>query len=464
MGLFSGITNIVKSAAPIIGTAVGTAFGGPIGGAVGGALGGAISGGGSSGGSSGGLISGALGAGGSYLSGQQQIDAANQAANAQIQAARIAADAARFRPVGVSTRFGSSQFGFSPEGYLTSAGYSVSPELQSIQNRLMSSTGGLLSQSEGLNLSPLQQAAQAQFGLGQQLLPSSVSRQASPEALAYANQLRSLSQQALPSSYDTQAAAQQLLAQQQDLLQPGRERQLGQLREQLQRTGRSGFAVGQGGNLAAANPELAAYYNALAQQDAGLTAQAQQQARQNLAQDITIGTGLGTGALQTQQQAEELARSRFAQDIGLGQGLFGSGAQFLGQVPSLQTQYLAPLQSQLGIVSNLEQLAQSPLDIGAQLGGRTAQAGTAQANALLQGGLGAAGTNLRAQQSVGSPIGQFLTGLAGNRQLTSGVGSWFDNLISGGGIGGGIGAGTPFGGFDLGSTSTPGLWSDLSFD
>jgi hypothetical protein len=517
-GLVSSAFNVVKSAAPIIGTAVGTAFGGPIGGAVGGALGGAISGGGSGGG--GGLVGGALQAGGSYLSGQQQLDAANQAANAQIQAARIAADAARFRPVGVSTRFGSSQFGFSPEGYLTSAGYSVSPELQAIQNRLMGATGGLLSQSERLNLDPLRQAAQSQFGLGQQLLPTGTTRQASPEAqalaqryqqaarglaptsyatsaspeaMAYANQLRGVAGQVMPTSYDTSAAAQQLLSQQQGLLQPGRERQLGQLREQLQRTGRSGFAVGQGGNLAAANPELAAYYNALAQQDAQLAASSQDRARAQLQQDIGLGTALGGQALTAQQQAEatsrqnmlqnlglslgfgttglgtatgaeELARNRFAQDIGLGQGLFGSGAQFLGQVPALQTQYLAPLQSQLGIVSNLEQLAQSPLDIGAQLGGRSAQAGTAQANALLQGGIGAAGTNLRAQQSVGSPVGQFLSGLGSNQQFTSGVSNWFGNLISGGGIGGGIGAGTPFGGFDLGSTTTPGLWADLSFD
>lgn len=374
------------------------------------------------------LIGGATQAAGSYLSADAAKAAADASAAGQIRAAQIAADAARFRPVGVSTRFGSSQFGFSPEGYLTSAGYSVSPELQAIQNRLMASTGGLLSQAEGLNLGPLRQAAQAQFGLGSQLMPSSVSRQASPEALAYANQLRTLSQQALPTSYDTQAAAQQLLAQQQGLLQPGRERQLGQLREQLQRTGRSGFAVAQGGNLAATNPEMAAYYNALAQQDAALTAQAQQQARQNLVQDIGIGTGLGAGALQTQQQAEELARSRFAQDIGLGQGLFGSGAQFLGQVPALQTQYLAPLQSQLGIVSNLEQLGQSPLDIGAQLGGRSAQAGGAQAQALLAGGLGAARTQQAANQY--SPAGALLSGLGSNQQVMSGLGNWFSGILN----------------------------------
>lgn len=374
MGLFSGIVNTVKSAAPIIGTAVGTAFGGPIGGAVGGALGSAISGN-SGGGSAGGLISGALGAGGSYLSGQQQLDAANQAANAQIQAARIAADAARFRPIGISTRFGASQFGFSPEGVLTSAGYTVSPELRNIQDFLMSQAGQTGDTSRLLSL--------GRGYLG-----------ASP-----------------------QEVAQNVLQQQQGLLQPARERQLGQIREQLQRTGRSGLAVGQGGTLGAANPELQAYYNAIAQQDALLAAQAEQEARNR----ITFGQGLLSSAY-------------------------------------------SPILTPVGAAGQIESLGQAPLDIGAQLGGRSAQAGTAQANALLQGGLGAARTNLAAQQQVGSPLGQFLTGLAGNKQFTSGVGNWFENLISGGGVGGGIGAGTPFGGFDLGSTSTPGLWSDLSFD
>jgi hypothetical protein len=39
---------------------------------------------------------------------------------------RLAAEAAKFRPVGITTRFGSSNFQMSPEGYLTGAGYTVS--------------------------------------------------------------------------------------------------------------------------------------------------------------------------------------------------------------------------------------------------------------------------------------------------------------------------------------------------
>ena len=49
---------------------------------------------------------------GGFLGGQSSSNAANTSAQAQLEAARIAADAARFRPVGVTTRFGASNFGF----------------------------------------------------------------------------------------------------------------------------------------------------------------------------------------------------------------------------------------------------------------------------------------------------------------------------------------------------------------
>ena len=79
---------------------------------------------------------------GGVMAGNAAKSAANTSAQAQLEAARIAADAARFRPIGTTTRFGSSQFGFDPTGQLTSAGYTVSPELQAYQNRLMGLAGG----------------------------------------------------------------------------------------------------------------------------------------------------------------------------------------------------------------------------------------------------------------------------------------------------------------------------------
>lgn len=299
------------------------------------------------------LVGGALGLLGAGSQARAAQSAAQTSANAQLEAARIAAEEARFRPVGITTRFGTSQFGFDPQGRLSSAGYTVAPELAAIQDRLLSQAGG-----QGIGATEQALAAQqGLFNLGQQYLATS------PEQ-----------------------AAQSWMASQQAALAPARERALNQVQQGLFNRGRSGLAIGQGAGMQAANPEMAAYYNALAQQDLDLAARAQEQGR---------------------------AQTAF------GAGLFGSGAQVA------QAGY-SPLQTQLGLGQTIEQLGQSPLDIGAQLGGRSATAGATAGQALLQGGLGAARTTQAANQF--SPTGSFLTGLAGNQQFTSGVGNWLSGM------------------------------------
>lgn len=350
---------------------------------------------------------------GGLLGGRSAQKAAQASANAQLEAARIAAEEARFRPVGVTSRFGTSRFTYGPEGRLTGAAYDVAPDIAAIRDRLLSQAGG-----EQFSQQALQQA-QGLFGLGQQFLPTSPETAVSPEAAAYAAQLRGLSGQILPTAYDPTAAAQQYVQQQQALLRPERERQLAETRESLFRTGRSGLGVAQGGDLQATNPEMAAYYNALARQDAELAARGSEIGRQRLAEDIRLGTTLGAGALETQQRAEEIARQRMLSNLQTGTGLFSTGLQ-------LATGGYSPLQTQVGLASTLEQLGQSPLDIGAQLGGRAAQSGAQAGQALLAGGLGAARTM---QAGTGfSPTGALLSGLAGNRQFTSGVGNWLSGL------------------------------------
>jgi hypothetical protein len=117
-----------------------------------------------------------ISAGLGYLGAQEQASAteyaANQSAAAQREAARLAAEAAKFRPVGITTRYGTSNFQFDPSGYLTGAGYNVSPELKAYQDRLMGLTGGALTQAEQAQqqYAPLQTAATGLFGLGQQYL------------------------------------------------------------------------------------------------------------------------------------------------------------------------------------------------------------------------------------------------------------------------------------------------------
>jgi hypothetical protein len=315
------------------------------------------------------IAAAAIMGGASLLGGAMQSRAAERgaqaSAQAQLESARIAAEAAKFRPVGVTTRYGTSQFQFDPSGYLTGAGYTVSPELKAYQDRLQALTGGALTQAEmaGQQYAPLQQGAQGLFGLGQQYL------QQSPQQVAA-----------------------QYIQQQQDLLAPSRERQYAQLQNQLFQTGRGGLSVGATGlrpsgaaGLGATSPEMEAYYNALAQQDLQLASQAQQAGQQNVA---------------------------------FGTGLLGSGAQLMGQYQAGQVGALSPFTSYLGAGSTIESLGQQPLDIGAQLGGRAATAGANVGQALLTGGLGAART---LQSTAGSGVGKTLMGLADNPYVQQGL-------------------------------------------
>ena len=114
------------------------------------------------------LIGGGLSLLGGALGGSSATEAARSSADAQIRAAQIAAEASRFRPVGVTTRYGTSQFQMTPEGYLQSAGYTLSPEYQAYQNQLSQLLGQQLQQGLGAQqqYEPLQRAAGGLFNLG----------------------------------------------------------------------------------------------------------------------------------------------------------------------------------------------------------------------------------------------------------------------------------------------------------
>ena len=510
--------------------------------------------------------------------------AGEQASAAQAQAARDASAAAAFRPVGMTTRFGTSQFTRTTDPatgmpYVSSAGYAPAPELAALQNQLFGGFGGGYgySQEQAQQLGALAPAAQQLFGLGSQILPSSyqtapsaeaqalssqyqqamrglipssyqstvspeaqaaaqqyqqyagmlaptsVGTQASPEAQAYAQQLQGLSSQLIPSSFQTsaspeaQALAQQFqrtgagyLAQspeearaeyvrtQQAALAPGQEQQLAGIRNQLFQTGRGGLATGGtvAGGMQQTNPEMAAYYNSLAQQNLNIgagaeqaaqqrqslglgmlgqgyqtSAQAQEVARQNMLQNLGLGTQLGGQALgttqtaqdiarqnmlqnlglstqltgqalgtqQTAQQmseqnllnrlglglgfgqqayqttatAEDLARQRSATDIGLGAGLFGTGAGLLGTQASGMAGAYAPLQTQLGLAGQVEQMAQMPYQLGLQLGQAQQPGQTAGAQMYGQGLAQAAQTQYGATQAANAANAQFWGGLVG---------------------------------------------------
>ena len=300
------------------------------------------------------IVGGAI-LGGSLLSGRSAANAAETSANAQLEAGRQAAEAARFRPVGITTRFGSSNFQFDPQGYLTGAGYNVSPELRAYQDRLMSLTGQGLTQAEQAQAqyAPLTGAASGLFNLGQQYLAQS------PEQVA--------------ADY---------MAKQQALLAPGRERESAALANQLYNKGRAGLSIAQGGGLMAANPEQAALANARAMQDLQLAANATQAGQQNVA---------------------------------FGAGLFNTGSNLLGSYGQGLTGAYAPFTAGLGVGQSLEQLGQSPLDIGAQLGGRSATAGANVGQSLLSSGINAARTAQAG--NAYNPFGAALQGFGSNPAL-----------------------------------------------
>jgi hypothetical protein len=248
---------------------------------------------------------------------QQTSREAAQKAQAMIDAETAAAKAAaQFRPVGMTTRFGASQFGFDPvTGRLTSAGYTLSPEAKAAQDRFVKLAETGIQQAEGAQkaFEPLQTGAQSLFKLGQGYLAEK------PEDVA-----------------------KNYLASQMALLQPGRETELANLQNRLQQQGRGGLSVAQGGALGATTPELQALFNARTQQEAQLAANAQQYGQQNVA---------------------------------FGAGLLGTGAQTMGQYYGGQQAAYAPYTTALGQVQGLEQLAQQPLTMGAALGQQAAQAG-----------------------------------------------------------------------------------------
>lgn len=312
----------------------------------------------------GGLISGGL----SLLGANKQASATTDAARMQADAGLAAAEMSRFRPVGITTGFGSSEFVTDANGNVVGAGYQLSPELQAIRNRLMGQAGAydptqLIQQAQALGT-----GAQSLFGLGQGYLAES------PEA-----------------------ARQRYMQQQMALVAPENEQNLAGLRNRLFATGRTGLATGgtSAGGMAQTNPEMAAYYNALARQQAGIAAGADQAAQR--------------------QQA-------------FGAGLFGTAGQLLGQIPALTSAAYSPLQTQLGLAGSTEQLGQQAFELGSAIGGRQATAGAAAGNLLASGGINAGRTMSGITDPTAALLGSF--GRQIGSTTTSPTSSWFGNILN----------------------------------
>jgi len=310
-----------------------------------------------------------LSLGGGLISGSKAADASKQQAETLRAAGQRASDIAGFRPIGLTTGFGTSRFRTNELGQVEEAGYTLSPQLQALQNRLLTGISTYDPTQLGTAAQPIMGGAASLFNLGQQYLATS-----------------------------PQEAAQRYVSQQQELLAPSRQAQLANVRGTLFAKGRGGLGVQTGTGSAPTSPELQAYYNALGRQDLELAARGQEQG---------------------------MAQTRF------GAGLFGTGGELLGQVPRLTSAGYGPLETQLNMAKTIEGLGQNPYQMSLDLASQQAGAGARAGQLYLQPQ--AAASQAYSQYQGYSPMGTFLSGVGGSMGSGGGfsqLGNLFGNYLT----------------------------------
>ena len=281
---------------------------------------------------------------------KRQADAMDRQGAAQVEAARIAAEEARFRPVGITTRFGSATPEFTNDR-LTGYNYQGSDELTGLQDQLSRIYGSSLGQAEqaGGYQPQFQQAAQGLFNLGQQEMPQS---------------------------------REQIMAEQQALLRPYDLEAEQRLSAGVFGRGRGGLSVGAGGN-----PDLQAFAESRNRRDAQLLANVDQTFMNRAGQAAGL-FGQGAGLLGTgygmQQAALEPFQSQFqtAQNLeNVARQPMDIGTALGQQVTTANTNAGNMMMLGQNAASNLQsQAAQARAAAGAGLGAGIAQAGQGYAN------------------------------------------------------------------------------------
>jgi len=304
--------------------------------------------------SPGGILGATTTALGSYLNNKTATAASEKYAQAQLAASQLAAESAKFKPVGVTTNFGKSQFGYDIAGNLIRAGYQLTPEMKAQQDALMAASGGMLSQFTG------SQAATAPMGVAGQ------------RAMTLGNQYLST---------DPQAQAKKYYDEQMALLQPTRERDYANLESRLMSQGRLGLATGGTSTLGASNPEMEALMNAQRMQDLSLAAQ-------------------------STQGGMDYAK--------FGSGMVGTGGDLLKAMYGTQVGAYSPYQTAQGGAVNIEGLGQSAMDQGTALGAKTSTFGANVGSLLGQGMINSAATTQAANSY--SPWGGLLSGIGQQMQ------------------------------------------------
>jgi hypothetical protein len=219
-----------------------------------------LGGGGGGGGNNGlgGLLGSLAGIGGTML---DRATLERYAAELQKSAAEQA-PRMQFQPIGITTRFGSTTTPqYDEQGRLTGFGYTPAADIAAQRDRLLT-----------------------------------------------------LSNEALPTTTNIEQATANYLRGLESLQRPTDEQALADIQARLQATGRTGLGVGAtsgiGGSnaLAATNPELAAYYNAIAQRQSRQALEAEDVAQRRLTNQLTTSGNLFTQARDIETTAQQPLR------------------------------------------------------------------------------------------------------------------------------------------------------------
>ena len=254
---------------------------------------------------------------------------------------------AQFRPIGLRTGFGSSNFRVNDLGQVEEAGYTLNPELEALRNRFTAGATGYDPTRLQQLTEPVYGGAASLFSLGGDYLGA-----------------------------NPQEVAAKYISDRQGLLQPSRAAEFGRIEARNYATGRGGLGVNTGTGGAPTNPALQAYYNSIFQQDRALAAEA---------------------------DTEAMNRIRFGAD------LYGAGGNLAAGIPSLFSGSFLPIETQLGLARTVEGMGERPFAMSQELARLQAGAGASAGNLYLQPQKAAA--DAYSQYQSYSPLGTAFSGL-----------------------------------------------------
>jgi hypothetical protein len=298
---------------------------------------------------------------GGLISGGKAADAAKGQAESLRAAGLRSSQMAQFRPVGLRTGFGTSNFRVNDLGQVEEAGYTLNPELEALRNRFTTGATGYDPTRLQQLTEPIYGGATSLFNLGGSYLGAT-----------------------------PQDVAAKYISDRQSLLQPSRAAEFGRLQARNFATGRGGLGVQTGTGGAPANPALQAYYNSIFQQDKALAAEA---------------------------DTEAMNRIRF------GGELYGAGGKLASGIPSLFSGSFLPIETQLNLAKSIESLGQNPYQMSIDLANAQAGAGARAGQLYLQPQEAAA--RAYSQYQGYSPLGTAFSGLGSSMSGGGGFSNLF---------------------------------------